>query len=195
MEAPYLKKFYRESVVPALMKSQGYKNVHQVPGLTKVVINSGFNASRDKNWIKALQEDITKIAGQKAVVTKAKKSISNFKLREGVPNGVCVTLRGAQMYDFLYRFIAVALPAIRDFRGVSRKLDGRGNYTLGINDHSIFPETASDGSNKEILGMDVTIVTSALTDEEGVELLSLLGMPFRKQTQNTEEQAEVAVAS
>lgn len=177
---PTLKKSYLETVVPELRKNLGYTNVHQVPKIEKVVINSGLNASRDKAWVAEVQKEITSIAGQQAVVTKARQSVSNFKLREGMPNGVAVTLRGSKMYDFLYRFINIALPNIRDFRGVSQKLDGHGNYSIGITDSAIFPEISHDTSGRESIGMDITIVTSAPTDKEGRELLKLLGMPFRK---------------
>jgi large subunit ribosomal protein L5 len=177
---PTLKKTYLDTVVPELRKNLGYTNVHQVPKIEKVVINSGLNASRDKAWVAEVQKEITTIAGQQAVVTKARQSVSNFKLREGMPNGVAVTLRGSKMYDFLYRFINIALPNIRDFRGVSQKLDGHGNYSIGITDSTIFPEISHDTSGRESIGMDITIVTSAPTDNEGRELLKLLGMPFRK---------------
>ena len=180
---PFLKQTFNEKIVPELKRSLGYKNVHQVPVVQKIVINSGFNPTlRDKKWIEELRKDITSIAGQKALVTKAKKSVSNFKLREGMPNGVKVTLRGNRMYDFLYRFIAISLPTIRDFRGVSKRLDGHGNYNIGITDHSIFPEISADTGTRGALGMDITIVTTASSDDEGVALLSQLGMPFRKQT-------------
>lgn len=187
METPVLKKVYKDNVVPELRKSQGYANLHQVPGVLKVVLNSGFNATRDKNWINDLQKEMSAIAGQKAMITKAKTSVSNFKLREGMPVGCSVTLRGAKMYEFLERFISIALPTIRDFRGVSSKLDGNGNYTLGITDHTIFPEVASDTGQREAIGMDVTIVTSANSDDEGRELLRLLGMPFRKSSSQSED--------
>jgi large subunit ribosomal protein L5 len=179
MEKAYLHQYYVETVIPELMKQRGYKNIHEVPQLEKVVINSGFSAATEKGQIEDIVRDISNIAGQKAVVTKARKSISNFKLREGMPVGVMVTLRGRQMYEFLYRLIAVALPGIRDFRGVRDRLDGSGNYTLGIADHSIFPEVHSDGA-KHVIGMDICITTSAKSDDEGRELLSLLGVPFRK---------------
>lgn len=192
MDTPYLKKYYFDQVAPELAKKFGYANRHQVPVIEKVVINSGFDQSRDKNWIADLQKDISSITGQRAVITKAKKSVSNFKLREGMPNGVKVTLRGNHMYDFLLRLIAIALPAIRDFRGVARKLDGHGNYNLGISDHTIFPEISGDTGNRGNVGMDITIVTSASTDEEGRELLSQLGMPFRKPSTTTEQPAEAA---
>ncbi|WOO43500.1 50S ribosomal protein L5 [Rubellicoccus peritrichatus] len=193
MEQPYLKKYYLDEVVAGLTKKFAYSNRHQVPSVSKIVINSGFNPNnKDKNWIADLQKDITSIAGQRAVVTKAKKSVSNFKLREGMPNGVMVTLRGRQMYDFLYRFIAIALPSIRDFRGVGSKLDGSGNYNIGITDHTIFPEISGDTGSRGNIGMDITIVTDATTDDEGRELLRMLGMPFRKSTPTPEEEAAAA---
>lgn len=179
MSTPSLKQHYLEVVVPELQKSGRYPNVHMLPRVTKVVINSGFDATLDKNQIADTQKEISLIAGQNAVVTKARLSISNFKLREGMPVGVMVTLRGPTMYEFLCRLIATALPGIRDFRGVHDRLDGQGNYTLGINDHTIFPEIANDGGKRQ-LGMDISIVTSAKSDDEGRELLRLLGMPFRK---------------
>ncbi len=190
-EQPFLKKHYAEVVVPELKKTRGYANAHQLPKITKVVINSGFNATKDKNWAAEVQKEISSIAGQHAVLTKASKSVSNFKLREGMPIGAKVTLRGARMYDFLFRLLAVALPNIRDFRGVSRKLDGQGNYTLGITDSTIFPEIPADTGGREAIGMDITIVTTAESDDEGRELLQLMGMPFRKPTtpQKTEETA------
>ena len=184
MQTATLKQAYNESILPELQKSRGYKNRHQVPYVVKVVLNSGFNASRDKNWINDLQKDMSSIAGQRALITKAKKSVSNFKLREGMPVGCSVTLRGAKMYEFLERFICIALPAIRDFRGVSSKFDGRGNYTLGITDHTVFPEVPSDTGQRESIGLDVTIVTSAESDDEGRELLRMFGMPFRKSSQS-----------
>lgn len=180
MSVPYLKEFYKNTVVPELTKSRGYSNVHEVPSVVKVVINSGVDASIEKSALQDVVNDIALIAAQKPVQTLARKSISNFKLREGMPVGVKVTLRGQRMYDFLYRLIAVALPTIRDFRGIPSRLDGNGNYTLGITDHTIFPEVSIDGGRRGTLGMDITIVTTAKTDEEGRELLSLLGMPFRK---------------
>ncbi len=179
MPTPYLKSYYQEQVVAQLTKSGGYGNVHQVPRVSKVVLNTGFASTLEKKEIEDVAKQLSTIAGQKAVITKAKKSVSNFKLREGMPIGAKVTLRGAGMYEFLYRLIGVALPGIRDFRGVSDRFDGKGNYTVGITDHTIFPETHGDGS-KSGFGLDVTIVTSAETDDEGRELLRLLGMPFRK---------------
>ncbi|MDP4879482.1 MAG: 50S ribosomal protein L5, partial [Opitutales bacterium] len=153
----------------------------------------GFNATADKNHIAYVNQDIAKIAGQNPVTTKAKVSISNFKLREEQPIGCKVTLRGAAMYDFLIRLINVALPAIRDFRGVPTRFDGKGNYTLGVSDHTIFPEISAEGTNAT-LGMDICINTSANTDEEGRELLALFGVPFRK-TSAEVEAAEAAAAA
>lgn len=184
MARAYLHQYYLDQVVPELMKIQGYHNRHQVPQVQKVVINTGFGANTEKGQIEDIVKDLSQIAGQRAVVTKARKSVSNFKLREGMPVGAMVTLRGRQMYEFLYRLIAVALPGIRDFRGVNDRLDGNGNYTLGITDHSIFPETHGD-SGKLSIGMDICITTSAETDEEGHLLLELLGVPFRKRRQQT----------
>lgn len=192
MQEAALKKQYTETVVPALMKKFGYANPHQVPGIKKIVINSGFSATADKNHILYVNQEITKISGQRPVTTKAKLSISNFKLREGQPIGVKVTLRGRSMYEFLNRLIQISLPAIRDFRGVPAKLDGQGNYTLGVSDHSIFPEVSSEGTS-EIMGMDISINTSAKNDEEGAELLRQFGMPFRKSS--SEIAAEEAAAA
>ncbi len=180
---PFLKEHYEQNVVPELKKKFGYTNVHQVPRIEKIVINHGFDTQVDKNQIEEAVKEISNIACQKAVVTKARVSISNFKLREGEPIGVKVTLRGASMYEFLLRAIAIALPGIRDFRGINNKLDGNGNYTLGINDHTIFAESHGDHTRRTI-GMDITIVTSAKSDDEGRELLSLIGLPFRKRTGN-----------
>ena len=193
METPILKKQYTELVIPELMKKFNIKNVHTVPSIKKVVINSGYSASVDKNHIAYVSDEIAKIAGQHPVTTKAKLSISNFKLREGQSIGCKVTLRGNAMYDFLARLIHIALPCIRDFRGVPAKLDGHGNYTLGIADHSIFPEVSAEG-NTATIGMDISINTSAETDEVGKELLSLLGMPFRKSSseQNDAESTDSA---
>jgi large subunit ribosomal protein L5 len=183
MEKAHLQTYYLETVVPELKKACGYSNIHEVPRVEKVVINTGFDATTEKGQIADILRDISNIAGQQAVVTKARKSISNFKLREGMPVGVMVTLRGRQMYEFLYRLIAVALPGIRDFRGVKDRLDGNGNYSLGINDHSIFPEAHAD-SGKMTIGMDICITTSAQSDDEGRKLLELLGVPFRKRQQS-----------
>ncbi|MDP4610230.1 MAG: 50S ribosomal protein L5 [Opitutales bacterium] len=191
--ATVLQKHYTDTVIPELMKKFGYSNPHQVPAIKKIVINSGFNATADKNHIAYVNQDIAKIAGQNPVTTKAKVSISNFKLREEQPIGCKVTLRGAAMYDFLIRLINVALPAIRDFRGVPTRFDGKGNYTLGVSDHTIFPEISAEGTNAT-LGMDICINTSANTDEEGRELLALFGVPFRK-TSAEVEAAEAAAAA
>ena len=176
---PSLRKIYIEQVVPELMKLRGYKNKHEVPRLVKVNVNTGIDAEADKNVIADTQRDITVLAGQKPVLAKSRKAIANFKLKQGQVVGCHVTLRGASMWEFLYRLIAVALPTIRDFRGMSPKLDGQGNYTIGITDHTIFPEITVDNVKKHI-GVDITIVTSAKTDDEARDLLRLLGMPFRR---------------
>ncbi len=181
MQKTYLQKYYQEEVVPALRKSRGYKNIHEVPAIEKIVLNTGFSAATEKGQIEDIVKEISRIAGQRPVVTKARKSVSNFKLREGMPIGAKVTLRGATMYEFLYRLIAVALPGIRDFRGVRDRLDGNGNYTLGIEDISIFPEARAD-SGKGSIGMDICISTTATSDDEGRELFQLLGIPFRKRS-------------
>jgi len=183
---------YTEKVVPALMEKFGYANPHQVPAIKKIVLNSGFSATADKNHVAYVHDEIGKVAGQRPVITRAKLSISNFKLREDQPIGCKVTLRGAAMYDFLMRLVNVALPGIRDFRGVPAKLDGQGNYTLGVSDHTIFPEVSADGTNATI-GMDICVNTSATTDDEGRELLRLFGIPFRKTS--TEVAAEEAAAA
>ncbi len=180
MDTPILKKLYKEQGVPELMKQFGYKNLHQVPNIQKVVINTGFGVE-DKGVIDDVVKQLGQVTGQQPVVTKARISVSNFKLRAGMPIGAKVDLRGARMWDFLYRLINVALPAIRDFRGVANKLDGRGNYTLGIEDISIFPEINVE-QQKRSIGLDIAIVTTAESDEEGRELLRLLGMPFRRPT-------------
>lgn len=176
---PSLKKLYVEQVVPELVKLHGYKNKHEVPKLVKISINTGIDADADKNQIADIQRDIAQIAGQKPVLAKSRKAIANFKLKQGQIVGCHVTLRGTAMWEFLYRLIAVALPTIRDFRGVPSKLDGQGNYNLGITDHSIFPEITVENIKKHI-GLDITIVTTAGSDEEGRNLLRLLGMPFRR---------------
>jgi large subunit ribosomal protein L5 len=161
------------------MKLRGYTNKHQVPRIVKINLNSGIDAEADKNQIADVQRDLGIIAGQKPVLAKARKAVANFKLKEGQTVGCYVTLRSAAMWEFLYRLIAVALPTIRDFRGVSPKLDGQGNYNLGIEDFAIFPEITVENVKKS-MGLDITFVTSAGTDEEGRELLRLLGMPFRR---------------
>ncbi|MBW7896180.1 MAG: 50S ribosomal protein L5 [Opitutaceae bacterium] len=176
---PTLKVLYAEQVAPELVKARGYKNKHEVPKIVKVVLNTGINAEADKNQIADIQRDLGLIAGQKPVLTKSKKAVSNFKLRQGQVVGCCVTLRGNAMWEFLYRLIAVALPTIRDFRGISPKLDGHGNYNLGITDFTIFPEITVENV-KKTMGLDITIVTTADADDEGRELLRLLGMPFRR---------------
>jgi large subunit ribosomal protein L5 len=177
--APTLKKLYSEKVFPELMKIRGYKNKHQVPRIVKVNLNSGIDAEADKNQIADVQRDLALIAGQKPVLSRTRKAISNFKLKENQIVGCHVTLRGDAMWEFLYRLLAVALPTIRDFRGVSPKLDGQGNYNIGITDFTIFPEITVENVKKS-MGLDITIVTTAETDDEGRELLRLLGMPFRR---------------
>ena len=178
--SPRLKGKYKDEVVPALMKRFGYKSVMQVPRLEKISINRGVNgAVADKKLVDIAIEELTTISGQKAVATMSKKDISNFKLRKNMPIGARVTLRGEKMYEFLDRLIAVALPRVRDFKGVNEKsFDGRGNYTMGVTEQIIFPEIDIDKVNK-ITGMDITFVTTANTDEEAYELLKELGMPFR----------------
>lgn len=176
---PSLKKAYIEQVVPELVKTRGYKNKHQVPKVVKINVNTGIDAEADKNQIADIARDIAALTGQKPVLTKSRKAIASFKLREGQVVGCTVTLRGNAMWEFLYRLVAVALPTIRDFRGVPPKLDGQGNYNLGITDFTIFPEITVENV-KKTMGLDVTIVTSAKDDEEGRELLKLLGMPFRR---------------
>lgn len=178
-KVPFLKQHYTEQVVPALVKSRAYKNLHEVPKITKISINTGIDADADKNQIADIQRDLAAIAGQKPVLAKSKKAISNFKLRQGQVVGAHVTLRGDRMWDFLYRLVAVALPTIRDFRGVPSKFDGQGNYNLGVADFTIFPEITVENV-KKAMGLDVTIVTTAKSDDEGRELLKLMGMPFRR---------------
>ncbi len=175
-----LKEIYLRDVVPQLMKTFGYKNVMQVPRVDKITLNMGLGeAIQNIKILDTAAEELSVIAGQKAVVTKAKRSIATFKLREGMPIGVVVTLRRNRMYEFLDKLVNVALPRVRDFRGVSGKaFDGRGNYSLGIREQIIFPEISLDKIDK-IKGLNVSIVTTAKTDEEGRELLRLLGMPFR----------------
>lgn len=172
---------YQEQVIPGLQEKFQYKNVHQVPKLVKIVLNSSFGREDDrKGSMESTIEDIGKITGQRPVPTRAKISVANFKLREGEIIGAKVTLRGRQMWEFLDRFINVAAPTIRDFRGLSAKsFDGRGNYTCGINDHTIFPEIELDKVKRQV-GFDFTIVTTAENNDEARELLTLLGMPFRK---------------
>ena len=185
----FLKEHYETTVVEGLKKSRGYKNKYQIPRIEKVVLNMGVSALLDKSVMEEAVKNMGLIAGQRPVRTLAKKSIANFKLREEMPIGCKVTLRGERMWDFLLRLVAVSLPAIRDFRGIPQKFDGNGNYSLGITDITIFPEISVD-SIKRQSGMELTIVTSAKTDEEGYELLDLLGMPFRKrETQDGNDDA------
>ena len=176
-----MRALYRDEVVPALVKHFGYKNINEVPRPEKIVLNMGLGDCKDNS--KSLQiavEELKLIAGQKPVITTAKKSVANFKVREGMNVGAKVTLRGERMYDFLDKFISIALPRVRDFRGVSSKsFDGRGNYALGVKEQLIFPEISYDQIEK-VRGFDICIVTTAKTDEEARELLRLLGMPFAK---------------
>lgn len=178
---PRLKSKYHNEVAGELKQKFGYKNVMQIPRLTKICVNQGVGqATQDKKMVDTAVAEITMITGQKAVPTKSKKDISNFKLRSNVAIGTRVTLRGDKMYEFLDRLISVALPRVRDFRGVNNKsFDGRGNYTMGINEHIIFPEIDIDKVNK-ITGMDITFVTTANTDAEAFELLKAMGVPFKK---------------
>lgn len=176
-----LKTKYQQNVVPALMSQFSYSSVMQVPRLVKICINQGIgDASGDKKLIDVAANDLTTIVGQKAVPTRAKTSVSNFKLREGMPIGVRVTLRGERMWEFLDRLISISLPRVRDFRGVNDKsFDGRGNYTMGITEQIIFPEIDIEKVNK-IMGMDITMVTTAQTDAEAFALLKEIGIPFKK---------------
>ena len=176
-----LKEMYSAEVAPALMKKFNYKSVMQIPKIDKIVINVGCGEARDNpKAVDAIVSDIGKITGQKPVVCLAKKSVANFKLREGMPNGVKVTLRGDRMYEFVDRLFNLALPRVRDFRGINpNSFDGRGNYSLGVKEQLIFPEIEYDKIDK-VRGMDICIVTTAATDEEARELLSLMGAPFAK---------------
>ena len=177
---PSLQKKYKEEIVAKLMKDFGYKSVMQVPVLKKITINQGMGqAVADKKLIEVAQQELTLITGQKALLTYSRKDISNFKLRKGMPIGVKVTLRGARMYEFLERLIAVSLPRIRDFKGINQKLDGRGNYTLGVKEQIIFPEIDIDKITK-VLGMEITFVTTTEKDEEAYALLREFGLPFKK---------------
>jgi large subunit ribosomal protein L5 len=179
MATARLKEKYSKEIVPALKERFQYKSIMQVPKITKIVVNKGIgNAVADKKLVDIGVDELSTITGQKAVPTKAKNSISNFKLREGMPIGARVTLRGDKMYEFLDRLMTVALPRVRDFRGVNEKgFDGRGNYTLGVKEQIIFPEISID-KIKAISGMDITFVTTAQNDEESYELLKAFGMPF-----------------
>ena len=179
---PISRKIYQEEIIPALMKDFGYKSIMQVPCLKKISLNQGMGiAITDKKFIDSAVEQVTMITGQKAVSTLSKKDISNFKLRKGMPIGVKVTLRGDKMYEFLDRLVAVALPRIRDFRGIDASgFDGRGNYSLGISEQIIFPEIDIDKVSK-ILGMNITFVTNAPTDKEAYTLLKYFGLPFKNE--------------
>src|SRR3954470_22920988 len=169
---------YMTEVRPALLEKRKYKNVHQVPRLEKIVVNMGVSASLEKGAIDDAVKDLSQITGRKPVISKSRKSIANFKLREGQPIGCRVTLRREAMYEFFDRLVAAALPRIRDFRGIStRSFDGRGNYSLGISDQTVFPEIELEKIKRQ-QGMDITIVTSAPTNDEALELLKLMGMPF-----------------
>jgi large subunit ribosomal protein L5 len=181
---PNLKKKYKEEIIPALIKEFGYTSIMQVPKLEKIILNQGVGqAVADKKLVDVAQQELSLIAGQKAVQTLSKKDISNFKLRRKMPIGVKVTLRRDMMYEFLERLICISLPRIRDFRGINSKLDGRGNYTLGISEHIIFPEIDIDKISK-ILGVEITFVTSSNTDEEGFALLREFGLPFKSIKRN-----------
>lgn len=181
MATPRLKEKYQNEIVPALKEKLGLSNIMEIPSVVKISINKGIGAGvSDKKLVDAGVEELTQISGQKAVTTIAKKSVSNFKLREGMPIGAKVTLRGDKMYEFLDRLVAVALPRVRDFQGISDKgFDGRGNYTLGVKEQIIFPEISIEKINN-ITGMDITFVTSAKDDQQGYELLKALGLPFVK---------------
>ena len=175
---PRLYEKYVKEVMPALKEKRQYKNVHQVPRMEKIVVNMGVSASLEKGAVDDAAKDLALITGRKPVISKSRHSIANFKLREGVPIGCRVTLRREAMYEFFDRLVAVTLPRIRDFRGISpRSFDGRGNYSLGIADQTVFPEVELDKIKRQ-QGMDITIVTSAQTDDEALELLKLMGMPF-----------------
>ncbi len=175
-----LKEYFKNTIVGEMRAARGYVNALQVPKLEKIVLNMGFDVETDRDTLKALVEELGRIAGQKPVVTRARKSISNFKLREGMNIGAKVTLRGDRMFEFLDRLITAALPRIRDFRGISpRSFDGRGNYTLGLTEQVIFPEINPD-QVKKTQGLDITIVTTARTDDEARDLLRRFGMPFAK---------------
>ena len=179
MDTAQLKKVYKETIAPELQKQFNYSSAMQVPVLKKIVINQGLgDATQDKKIVDVAVNEITAITGQKAVATYSKKDIANFKLRKKMPIGVMVTLRGERMYEFLEKLIRVSLPRIRDFKGIATKLDGRGNYTLGITEQIIFPEINIDEIDR-IQGMNITFVTSAATDEEGFALLKAFGLPFK----------------
>lgn len=175
---PTMKTKYKNVVAPALAKSLGYKNTMQVSKLSKIVLNVCVSTANDRDVLEAVADDLSKVSGQKAIITKAKLSVSNFKLREGMPIGAKVTLRGDRMYEFMDRLVNVALPRIRDFRGIPKNsFDGQGNYTMGLKEQVVFPEINPD-KVKKVHGMDITFVTTAKTDAEAKELLTLMGMPF-----------------
>ena len=177
---PTLKKVYKEEIVPALVKQFSYTTVMQVPKLVKITINQGVgDATQDKKLVEEAAEELAIIVGQKAVITSSRKDISNFKLRKGMPIGAKVTLRNVKMYEFLERLIRVSLPRIRDFNGIAEKMDGQGNYTLGLKEQIIFPEIDMD-KNPKIHGLEITFVTTAKTDEEAYALLKAFGLPFKK---------------
>lgn len=177
---PALKKLYKEEIVDKLMKQFGYSTVMQVPKLVKITINEGVgDATGDKKLVDVAQQELSVITGQKAIITTSRKDISNFKLRKGMPIGTKVTLRNVKMYEFLERLIRISLPRIRDFNGISEKMDGKGNYTLGIKEQIIFPEIDMD-KNPRVHGMEITFVTTAKSDEEAYALLKEFGLPFKK---------------
>ena len=177
---PTLKKVYKEEIVPALMKQFSYTTVMQVPKLVKITINEGVgDATQDKKLVEEAAEELSLITGQKAIITSSKKDVSNFRLRKGMPIGTKVTLRGVKMYEFLEKLIRVSLPRIRDFNGIADKMDGRGNYTLGLKEQIIFPEIDMD-KNPRIHGMEITFVTTAQSDEEAYAFLKAMGLPFKK---------------
>ncbi|WGS65358.1 MULTISPECIES: 50S ribosomal protein L5 [Marinitoga] len=176
-----LKEEYEKEVVPALMKEFGYKNIHEVPKIVKIVVNMGIGeGARNADVVEKHAQELSLITGQKAVVTRAKKSVANFKLREGMPIGAKVTLRNVKMYNFLFKLINIIFPKLRDFRGMNpNSFDGRGNYTFGLTEQLVFPELKPD-QVKRVQGMDITIVTTAKTDEEARKLLQLMGFPFKR---------------
>ena len=177
---PTLQKVYKDEIVPKLVKEFGYTTVMQCPKLVKITINQGVgDATGDKKLVEVAQSELTAITGQKAVITSSRKDISNFKLRKGMPIGVKVTLRATKMYEFLERLIRISLPRIRDFNGIASKMDGKGNYTLGIKEQIVFPEIDIDKITK-ILGLEITFVTTAKTDQEAYALLREFGLPFKK---------------
>ena len=177
---PTLKKVYKEEIVDKLMKQFSYSTVMQVPKLVKITINEGVgDATSDKKLVEEASEELTKIVGQKAILTYSRKDVSNFRLRKGMPIGVKVTLRDVKMYEFLERLVRISLPRIRDFNGIAEKMDGRGNYTLGLKEQIIFPEVDID-KNPRIHGMEITFVTTAKSDEEAHALLAAFGLPFKK---------------